>query len=99
MQRSIGPAGLTVVNFPSSHGGHILHRGRTGVGAARQYFPRHSYATVDSRDAHLMGVRDGPAVWGRAKDRFAELRRPEAETSLLGLLAQRLAVLGLSQVR
>ena len=35
MQRSIWKAGLTVVDFPSNHGGHILHRGRGGVEAAR----------------------------------------------------------------
>jgi hypothetical protein len=33
------------------------------------------------------------------EDRFAELLRPEAETSLLAFLAERLAILGLCQGR
>jgi hypothetical protein len=99
MQRSIGRARLTVVNFPSNHGGYILHRGRSAVAAAHEFFPRHSYSTVDYRHAHFMGVRDGPRVWARTEDRFAELLRPEAEMSLLAFLAERLAILGLGQGR
>lgn len=94
MQRSISRAGLTAVHFPSNHGGYILHRGRSAVAAARELFPRHSYATVEYRDAHFMGVRDGPRVWAETEDRFAEVLRPEAEASLIALLADRLAVLG-----
>ena len=39
MQRSIWRAELPVVNFPSNQGGYILHRGRSGVAAARLFFP------------------------------------------------------------
>jgi hypothetical protein len=99
MQRSIGRAGLPVVNFPSNHGGYILHRGRSAVAAAHELFPRHSYSTADYRDAHFMGVRDGPRVWGETEDRFAELLRPESEAPLLEYLAERLAVLGVGQRR
>lgn len=37
MQRSIWRAELPVVNFPSNHGKYILHRGRSGVAAARLF--------------------------------------------------------------
>jgi hypothetical protein len=93
MQRSIGRAGLPVVNFPSNHGGYILHRGRSAVAAAHEFFPRHSYSTADTHHAHFMGVRDGPRVWAETEDRFAELLRPEAEAPLLNYLAERLTVL------
>jgi len=91
MQRSIWRAGLPVVDFPSNHGGYILHRGRSAVAAAHEFFPRHSYATATAHHAHFMGVRDGPRVWARIEDRFADLLRPEAEPRLLAFLAERLA--------
>jgi hypothetical protein len=99
MQRSIGRAALPVVNFPSNHGGYILHRGRSAVAAAHEFFPRHSYSTAEARHAHFMGVHDGPRVWAEMQDRFAQLLGPEAETSLLKFLAERLAVLGRGQGR
>jgi hypothetical protein len=91
MQRSIWQAGLPVVDFPSNHGGYVLHRGRSAVAAAHEHFPRHSYATADARYPHFMGVRDGPRVWARIEDRFADLLRPDAEPRLLAFLAERLA--------
>jgi hypothetical protein len=90
MQRSIWRAGLPVADFPGNHGGYILHRGRTAVAAAHEFFPRHSYSTAPARHAHFMGVRDGPRVWAETEDRFADLLRPEAETRLLAFLAERL---------
>ena len=91
MQRSIWRAGLPVADFPSNHGGYILHRGRSAVAAAHELFPRHSYATADARHPHFMGVPDGPRIWARTEDRYSELLRPDAETRLLELLAERLA--------
>jgi hypothetical protein len=91
MQRSIWRAGLPVADFPSNNGGYILHRGRTAVAAAHDVFPRHSYSTAAARHPHFMGVQDGPQVWARIEERFAELLRPEAETRLLAFLAERLA--------
>jgi hypothetical protein len=90
MQRSIWEAGLPVVDFPSNHGGYVLHRGRTAVAAAHDFFPSHSYSTADARHPHFMGVREGPRLWAGTEDRFAELLRPEAETRLLAFLAERL---------
>jgi hypothetical protein len=94
MQRSICRAGLPVVNFPSNNGGYILHRGRSAVEAVQDYLPRHSCSTVEYRHPHFMGVPDGPSVWARTEDRFADLLAPGAETSLLAFLAERLASLG-----
>jgi hypothetical protein len=91
MQRSIWRAGLPVADFPSNHGGYILHRGRTAVAAAHEFFPQHSYSTADARHPHFMGVREGPRLWAEIEDRFAQLLRPEAETRLLAFLAERLA--------
>jgi hypothetical protein len=91
MQRSIWEAGLPVVDFPSNHGRYILHRGRSAVAAAHEFFPRHPYATATAHHAHFMGVRDGPSVWARIEEQFAELLRPEAEPRLLAFLAERLA--------
>jgi hypothetical protein len=91
MQRSIWEAGLPVVDFPSNHGGYILHRGRSAVTAAHDFFPRHSYATADAREPHFMGVQDGSQVWARIEAHYSELLRPEAETRLLELLAEGLA--------
>jgi hypothetical protein len=90
MQRSIWRAGLPVVDFPGNHGGYILHRGRSAVAAAHEFFPRHSYATADARHPHFMRVRDGPRVWAQIEERHAELLRPEAKTRLLAFLAERL---------
>jgi hypothetical protein len=91
MQRSIWEAGLPVVDFPSNHGGYVLHRGRTAVAAAHEFFPHHSYSTADARHPHFMGVPDGPRIWARIDDRFAEMLRPEAEAGLIAFLAERLA--------
>jgi hypothetical protein len=90
MQRSIWRAGLPVADFPSNHGGYVLHRGRTAVAAAHELFPHHSYSTADARHPHFMGVREGPRLWAETEERFAELLRPDAETRLLAFLAERL---------
>jgi hypothetical protein len=91
MQRSIWEARLPVVDFPSNQGGYILHRGRTAVAAAHELFPQHSYSTAAARHPHFMGVHDGPRVWARIEDRFADLLGPQAEKRLLAFLAERLA--------
>jgi len=91
MQRSIWRAGLPVVDFPSNYGGYILHRGRSAVAAARELFPRHSYATADARHPHFMGVPDGSRTWAAIEERFAVLLRPEQEQRLVDFLAERLA--------
>jgi hypothetical protein len=89
-------AGLPVVHFPSNHGGHILHRGRSAVAAARAYTPWHAYATAPNHQAHFMGVPDGAAIWAAVEDRYANLLAPDAEADLVALLAERLNPAGSS---
>jgi len=91
MQRSIQRAGLTVVDFPSNRGGHVLHRGRSGVAAARLFRPWHHYASVQSTTPHFMGVPDGERIWSEIEARHAPLLGPEGESDLLDLLADRFA--------
>jgi hypothetical protein len=79
-----------VVQFPSNHGGYILHRGRTAVAATRDYTPRRSYATAATRSPHYMGVPDGAAIWAEIEQRHAGLLEPDAETRLLDVLGERL---------
>ena len=89
MQRSIWRAGLTVVDFPSNQGGHILHRGRAGVEAAAQFSPRHAYAKVERRAPHFMGVPDGARVWAATEERHERLLRVENEPELIDHLARK----------
>jgi hypothetical protein len=90
LQRSVWRAGLTVVDFPSNHGGHVLHRGRAGVAAAARHAPRHAYARVDSREPHFMGVPEGEQIWARVEAEHARLLSPDHEDALLAHLADRL---------
>jgi hypothetical protein len=89
MQRSIWRAGLPVIHFPSNHGGYILHRGRSGVAAARLFFPYSPYATVDNSEAHYMGVPGGAQIWENIESRWEDLLRPEAQERLIAHLAER----------
>ena len=88
MQRSIWRARLTVVDFPSNHGGHILHRGRVGVAAAAEFAPRHSYAKVERRGPHFMGVPGGAQKWAATERRHERLLRVENESELIEHLAR-----------
>ena len=90
LQADVVKAGLTVVQFPSNHGGYILHRGRTAVAATREYRQRSSYASATSRSPHYMGVLDGAAIWTDIEQRHAALLEASAEPRLLDLLADRL---------
>src|SRR5262249_46126966 len=69
LQADVVKAGLAVVQFPSNHGGYILHRGRTAVEASREYTPRSSYATAVTRFPHYMGVPGGGAIWAEIESR------------------------------
>jgi len=90
LQADVVKAGLTVVQFPSNHGGYILHRGRTAVAATREYTPGRSYATAATHFPHFMGVPDGAAIWAEIEARHAGLLEPDAEPELLDRLASRL---------
>jgi len=89
MQRDIWQAGLTVVNFPSNQGGYVLHRGRSGVGAAHAHVPRHSYATVTYSTPHYMGVAHGAEIWAEIEAGYSDLLEPSSEPQLLDVLAER----------
>jgi hypothetical protein len=91
LQRSVCRAGLTVVDFPSNRGGHILHRGRTGVAAAGTLHRWHQYARVANRGPHYMGVPGGEEIWLEIEAAHAALLEPSAEAELIGVLAQRFA--------
>jgi hypothetical protein len=90
LQADVVKAGLTVMQFPSNHGGYILHRGRTAVAATREYTPGRSYATAATRFPHYMGVPDGAAIWAEIEARHAALLEPDAEPELLDRLASSL---------
>ena len=88
MQRSIWRAGLPIVHFACNHDGYILHRGRSGVAAARLFFPYSSYATVDNSEAHYMGVPEGAKIWEGIEARWCDLLGPEAQQRLIAHLAE-----------
>ncbi len=90
MQRSIWRAGGTILDFPSNHGGYILHRGRAAVANARTYDPLSSYATVANARPHFMGVAGGAEIWAEVEGRNARWLEEEREGELIALLADRL---------
>ncbi|MET0627835.1 MAG: glycosyltransferase [Acidimicrobiia bacterium] len=95
MQWSMLRAGLTVVDFPSNHGGYVLHRGRAGVEAAAAYsVGAHARVPAARSEPHYMGVPDGPTIWAGIEAQWAPLLAPEAEPALLEHLAERFAVIG-----
>ena len=94
LQRDIWRAGLTVINFPTYQGGYVLHRGRSGIVAAKDHSPRHSYATVADSIPHFMGVPGGSEIWAAIEARYANLLEPSSESQLLEVLANKLSRLG-----
>ncbi len=93
MQRSLWRAGLQVEDFPSNHGHYILHRGRSGVAAARQYHPFSAISTASNQEPHYMGVPDGEKIWKKTEDYFSVLLREEEEDRLIEYLTEKLKVL------
>jgi hypothetical protein len=88
LQESIWDAGGTVVDFPSNLGGHVLHRGRAAVGAAREHAPRSSYSTARAAPSY-MGVPDGERIWSENEARWSEWLEPGCERALVERLAAR----------
>ena len=86
MQRSLWQAGLKLADFPSNHGGYILHRGRSGVAASKKYHAWGPYATTNNDDPHYMGVEGGEKIWKEIEDRYLELLEPGSEEILLDRL-------------
>jgi Glycosyl transferase family 2 len=89
-QRSLWKARLPVTDFPSNRDGYILHRGRSGVAATREYRRHDAYATARNHQPHFMGVADGEAIWAAAEARHADMLIPERESALIGFLSSRL---------
>ena len=94
MQRSLWRAGLRLADFPSNKGGYILHRGRSGVAAARQYQPLSAFATAANHGPHYMGIAGGAEIWGATEQHYSDWLRPEQEDELIDYLSGRLEVLG-----
>ena len=94
MQRSLWRAGLGLHDFPSNHGGYILHRGRSGVAAARVHRPRDPHATAPTHHPHYMNVPNGETIWQRVEAQYASLLEPENEPELTERLTQRFEALG-----
>lgn len=89
LQESLWRAGLEIADFPSNHGGFVLHRGRAGVAAAHAFRPASAYASVGDRAPHFMGVPDGARIWAETEARWAALLAPDAREALIERLASR----------
>jgi hypothetical protein len=99
LQLDVIRAGLTVVDFPSNHGGQVLHRGRSAVEAASWLTPRRPYGRAASTAPHYMGVADGARIWDEIEARHAAQLRPEAEAALVASLAASFARFGTERFR
>lgn len=91
LQRSLWQAKLKIACFPSNHGGYILHRGRSGVAAAREFYRWNAYSTVENDNPHFMGVKSGEAIWSEIEKRHKKLLQPRNERSLLNHLTEGLS--------
>jgi hypothetical protein len=94
MQASIRRAGLTIVDFPSNHGGYVLHRGRSAVAAGATYGIGGWTVALTNREPHFMGVHDGARIWAEMEEQWASLLGPSAERKLLEHLVDRFTVVG-----
>jgi hypothetical protein len=94
MQASIRRARLTIVDFPSNHGGYVLHRGRSAVAAGATYGVGGWSVALTNREPHFMGVPDGARIWAEVEAEWASMLEPSAEETLLEHLANRFSVIG-----
>lgn len=90
-QRSLWRAGLPIIDFPSNEGGYILHRGRSGVSATREYHRYDAYSTAPNHQPHYMGIPGGEAIWAATESRYANILLPGQENKLVDFLSGRLA--------
>lgn len=91
MQKSIRRAGLSVHDFPSYRDGYALHRGRSGVRAAKIFHTGTSYASVANNEPHFMGNPNGEAIWAAVEKRWGSLLEPDARGALIDELTIRLS--------
>ena len=91
MQKSIRNAGLAVHDFPSYREGYALHRGRSGVLAAKTFHSGTSYASVSNNRPHFMGNHNGEALWAAVENRWKSLLEPDAQNALVNELTRRLS--------
>ena len=92
-------AGATVSNFPTYLNGYVIHKGRSGIAAAREHRRRHPHATAERDVAHFMHAPDGADQWAEIEGRYERLLERAAEPELLEVLAERLAALGTRAAR
>lgn len=91
MQRSLHQLGVKLADFPSNHGGYILHRGRAGVAATRTFRPGDAHATAAIYHPHYMGIPGGQLIWEEIEKKWSDLLDAHAEDRLLEHLAKSLA--------
>jgi len=87
LQKSLWKAGLYLHDFRSNFAGYILHRGRSGVAAAKQYKPLSSFTTVNNQ-AHYMGVKNGKEIWQNIEKQHQELLKKENQQQLIDHLVR-----------
>lgn len=90
MQKSIRRAGLSVFDFPSYREGYALHRGRSGVLAAKTFHSETSYASIPNNRPHFMGNPNGEVLWAAVENRWSSLLEPDAQDALVDELTRRL---------
>ena len=81
---------LKLHDFRSDFGGYILHRGRSGVAAAKEFYPFNSFAKVSNNQAHFMGVENGKAIWDAVEIKYTELLKKKNEGELIEFLSHKL---------
>ena len=91
MQKSIRRAGLLVHDFPSYRDGYALHRGRSGVRAAKTFQTGGSYASIANDEPHFMGNPDGETIWTTVEKRWSSLLEPYTRGALIKELTTRLS--------
>lgn len=92
LQKTIWQQGGKGDDFPSNHGGYILHRGRSGVAAAQTYLRRHHLRHVPYNNAHFMGVPGGQQMWQQIDDHWSHLLEDERTTAAAEAIAEALAL-------
>ena len=88
MQKSLWDADLHLHDFHSNFGGYILHRGRTGVAAAKEHHRLSSFAKTSNNQAHYMSVENGEQIWKKIEKCYTHLLKKDNETELIELLSK-----------